>query len=152
MNPCARSDDTETNPLSEVREILDGAPRPTSSASPDDTTTSNRKAIEGDCPICFTEFASAEDIVYCKAACGNNIHRECFEQWARSKSGHDVRCVYCRTIWQGDEESLKRICKNKGRVNAEGYTNVASELGISGGRDYSTYHQPWVRRQGFGYY
>lgn len=38
------------------------------------------------------------------------------------------------------------------KVNGDGYVNVASELGISGARDYSTYHQYWVRQQGFGYY
>lgn len=37
-------------------------------------------------------------------------------------------------------------------VNNDGYVNVASELGISGARDYSTYHQQWVRQQGMGYY
>lgn len=39
-----------------------------------------------------------------------------------------------------------------GRVNAEGYVNVAGELGLNGARDYSTYHQRWVRQQGLGYY
>ncbi len=45
---------------------------------------------------------------------------------------------------------MKRISKN-GSVNEEGYVNVASELGLSGRRDYSSYHQPWVM-QNFGYY
>ncbi len=58
--------------------------------------------------------------------------------------------VGSRTPWQGDEDSMKRISK-QGRVNEEGYVNVASELGLSGVRDYSSYHQPWVRRN-LGYY
>lgn len=43
-----------------------------------------------------------EDLVWCKAACGQNFHRECFEQWKRSKNGRRVTCVYCRTEWQED--------------------------------------------------
>ena len=59
--------------------------------------------------------------------------------------------MYCRTPWQGDEDSLKRIKgKSSGKVNGEGYVNVAEELGLSGHRDYSTYNQFWVRRQGLG--
>lgn len=71
--------------------------------------------------------------MWCKAACGNNIHKGCFEQWARSQKGREVRCVYCRAPWQGDEDSIKNI-KAKGKVNSEGYVNVAAELGLSGTR------------------
>lgn len=38
-----------------------------------------------------------------------------------------------RTPWQGDEDSIKKI-KAKGKVNEEGYVNVARELGLSGTR------------------
>jgi len=72
-----------------------------------------------------------------------------------------------RTPWQGDPESLARI-KTSGKMNEEGYINVGDQLGLSGARgtypllrslpfltadaltlhvDYSSYHQPWVRRQ-----
>ncbi|RAL67306.1 hypothetical protein DID88_008069 [Monilinia fructigena] len=40
---------------------------------------------------------------WCKAACGQNFHRECFEQWKASKRGGVVTCVYCRTPWQDDD-------------------------------------------------
>lgn len=138
---------------SELHEIFSAAPAPASSeTSASSDAPSNRKEVSGDCPICFTEFEpETEDIVWCRAACGNNLHKDCFEQWARSQAGKEIRCVYCRTPWQGDEESLKRV-KNGGKVNGEGYVNVAGELGLSGARDYSTYHQYWVRRQGLGYY
>ncbi|MDI1487209.1 MAG: hypothetical protein OHK93_006478 [Ramalina farinacea] len=132
---------------SELRDIFAAAPAPIASASSSssssaaaDPSSSNRKAIEGDCPICFTAFEpDAEEIVFCRAACGNNIHAECFEQWAKSQAGKEVRCVYCRTPWQGDEEQMMRICRDKARkgvagVNGEGYVNVASELGLSGAR------------------
>ncbi|KAI4172223.1 MAG: hypothetical protein LQ343_003658 [Gyalolechia ehrenbergii] len=132
---------------SELREILSQAPLPASSvAAP--SAPSHRKEVAGDCPICFMEFEPEnEEIVWCKAACGNNIHKHCFEQWAKSqKRMSDVRCVYCRTPWHGDEESIEKI-KTEGRKNREGYVNVASQLGLSGRRDTSTYYQPWLRRQ-----
>lgn len=138
---------------SELHELFAAAPAPASSeTSASSDAPSNRKEVSGDCPICFTEFEEeANEIVWCRAACGNNIHKDCFEQWARSQAGKEIRCVYCRTPWQGDEKSLKRI-KDAGKMNGEGYVNVAGELGLSGARDYSTYHQYWVRRQGLGYY
>ncbi|CAF9932013.1 MAG: hypothetical protein HETSPECPRED_008249 [Heterodermia speciosa] len=117
---------------SELRDIFANAPIVGSQPSPD--ASSNRKEISGDCPICFTEFEpETEDIVWCKAACGNNIHKGCFEQWAKSQKGKEVRCVYCRTPWQGDPESLARI-KTTGMMNEEGYVNVADQLGLSGER------------------
>lgn len=59
-----------------------------------------------------------------------------------------MKCVYCRTPWKGDEDTVKRISKS-GKVNQEGYVNVAGELGLSGQRDMRSYHPYWVRR-GFG--
>ncbi|KAL8827706.1 MAG: hypothetical protein Q9170_006905 [Blastenia crenularia] len=134
---------------SELRDILSQAPLPASSvAAP--SAPSNRKEISGDCPICFMEFAPGnEEIVWCKAACGNNIHKHCFEQWAKSqKRISEVKCVYwvSRTPWQGDEESIEKI-KLQGRKNREGYVNVGAQLGLSGRRDTSSYHQHWLHRQ-----
>ena len=84
---------------SELRDIFAQAP-PIPSATPsaenaDSEHPSNRKAVDGDCPICFMAFEPAsEEIVWCKAACGNNIHKDCFEQWATSRAGAEVKCVY----------------------------------------------------------
>lgn len=45
----------------------------------------NRKPVDGgDCPICFEIMESGprrEALVWCKAACGQNIHRQCFDMW-----------------------------------------------------------------------
>ncbi|KAI0599601.1 hypothetical protein F4775DRAFT_118642 [Biscogniauxia sp. FL1348] len=93
----------------------------------------NRKAIEGDCPICFTPFEDGEDIVYCRATCGQNLHQECFEMWAvtkRQSARDQVTCPMCRTPWQGDDDMVKKV-KNTGVVGFEGYVNVARQLGIS---------------------
>lgn len=80
----------------ELREIFAGAPTVVSSeTSASSDAPSNRKEVSGDCPICFTEFEpEMEDIVWCRAACGNNLHKDCFEQWAKSQAGKEIRCVY----------------------------------------------------------
>ncbi|KAE8145392.1 RING finger domain-containing protein [Aspergillus avenaceus] len=112
-----------------------------------------RKAIDGDCPICFMEFEpDKEEIIWCQAACGNNVHKTCFQQWASTQRTQGVRCVYCRSQWQMDtsDVNLEQL-KRQGRTNAAGYTNVASQMGLSGRRDYSTYHPYWVSRQLFRY-
>ncbi|KAM0326142.1 hypothetical protein ACHAQA_006736 [Verticillium albo-atrum] len=91
-----------------------------------------RKPIEGDCPICFDELSvqSSEKIVWCRAACGQNIHRDCFETWAKTKRQSEVTCPFCRSVWEGDDEMMKTI-KKDGSVNREGYVNVADQLGMS---------------------
>jgi hypothetical protein len=93
------------------------------------------------------------ELVWCKAACGNNMHKDCFEQWAKSQAGKPVKCVYCRTLWQTEAGNIQELLKG-GSVGADGYVNVADQLGMSGERDYSSYHPFWVdrhlgRRRGF---
>lgn len=43
----------------------------------------------------------AEALVWCKASCGNNAHKQCFDRWAAAKrnNGQQVTCVYCRAPW-----------------------------------------------------
>ncbi|KAF9871966.1 ring finger domain-containing protein [Colletotrichum karsti] len=132
---------------SELKEIFDRAPPIEDPSEP--SQDKNRKPVEGDCPICFCELEadSQETVVWCRAACGQNIHKECFETWAatKRKGGHgnsDVTCPYCRSVWQGDEEMVKKI-KKGGQATSEGYVNVADQLGISTHRDYSTYSRWW---------
>jgi len=109
-----------------------------------------RKPLEGECPICVCDFEpeSGEAVVYCRTACGNNVHRACFEQWAATKKreGEAVTCPFCRALWQGEGKFVGGIPRT-GLVNEEGYVNVAAQLGLSGRRDYRTYHSHWVRRQ-----
>ncbi|KZL84259.1 swim zinc finger protein [Colletotrichum incanum] len=131
---------------SELREIFANAP-PIDGSS-EESQDKNRKPIEGDCPICFCELEtrSMETIVWCRAACGQNMHKECFETWAAAKrrgyGAGEVTCPFCRSIWQGDEDMVKNI-KKGGKITREGYVNVADQLGISTQRDYSTYSRWW---------
>ncbi|KXJ90534.1 hypothetical protein Micbo1qcDRAFT_234479 [Microdochium bolleyi] len=148
----------------ELREVMQDAPSIEVSDSDDNGNgdsgkaaahDKNRKAIEGDCPICFTAFedgsgGDGEDLVFCRAQCGQNLHRECFEMWARTKrsSARDaVTCPMCRTPWQGDEPVISKI-KESGILTGEGYVNVADQLGISPHRDTSTYYTRF--RPGYG--
>ncbi|KAI1100027.1 hypothetical protein F4804DRAFT_320107 [Jackrogersella minutella] len=127
----------------ELQEIFENAPPiETGGQSAATTHDKNRKPLEGDCPICFTPFEAAEDTVYCRATCGQNIHKECFEMWAATKrktARDEVTCPMCRTPWQGDDDVVKKI-KKTGIPGSDGYVNVADQLGISGIRDYSTYY------------
>jgi hypothetical protein len=106
--------------------------------------------------------------VYCKAACGNNVHKDCMDSWMRARQGK-ATCPYCRSIWAENDFAGKKVNLEGASRTEEGYINVASQLGISGergecrlllfveclligGADWSTYHQPWVRqRQGYRY-
>lgn len=55
------------------------------------------------------EFEDDEEIVWCRAACGNNVHKACFDQWARTKMGH-VTCPFCRTPWDyGDAPKAQKV-------------------------------------------
>ncbi|KAJ9297936.1 hypothetical protein DTO271G3_4157 [Paecilomyces variotii] len=138
---------------SELREIFQGAPSSSKEDASAEDTAGKRKPVEGDCPICFMEFdPKTEEIVWCKAACGNNVHKVCFRRWAMTQRANGVRCVYCRSDWQADEKGLElATLLQHGRVNDDGYVNVADQLGISGERDYSTYYQPWARRRYYSY-
>ncbi|KAJ4983600.1 SWIM zinc finger protein [Stagonosporopsis vannaccii] len=110
----------------------------------------NRKTIEGECPICYDELNIENDeIVYCKASCGNNVHKACMQSWIQVATSGRATCPYCRAPWDIDaafEGRLDNVDVNGLRRNEDGYLNVAGQLGLSGVRDYSSYHQFWVRR------
>jgi len=138
---------------SELRTIFARAPpipsADANSLAADATATRKPVSADDDCPICCTAFDPAADaIAWCRAACGNNVHAECFAQWAATKRAQRaaVTCPFCRTPWQEDEGEVARLAAG-GDVNDEGYVNVAARLGLSGRRDYSSYNPFWVGRQ-----
>ncbi|KAL2837669.1 hypothetical protein BJX68DRAFT_272964 [Aspergillus pseudodeflectus] len=138
----------------ELSEIYENSPlRHVKEKAEESETDGKRKPVEGDCPICFMEFEPGkENIIWCRAACGNNVHANCFQKWAATQNSRGVRCVYCRSPWQVEDADgrvgmdLEQL-RTQGQVGEDGYINVASQMGMSGERDYSTYHQHWVRRQ-----
>lgn len=75
-------------------------PEPEHNQDHPDEDNGNRKPVDGECPICVFSMEPGEGIVWCRASCGQNFHKECFDQWKRSKRGGRVTCVYCRAEWQ----------------------------------------------------
>ncbi|KAL1797512.1 hypothetical protein ACET3X_004118 [Alternaria dauci] len=139
---------------SELREVIKNAPPiPGVETDGKDGTEQegqdgNRKPIEGECPICYDELGRNEAIVYCKSSCGNNVHKACMQNWVAASKGK-ATCPYCRAKWEGDtslEGKLGDVDTRNLERNEDGYVNVAAQLGLSGERDYSTYHQYWVRQ------
>jgi hypothetical protein len=91
---------------SELKEITDNAPALPTETVEQTPNDGNRKPVEDDCPICCMPFApDSENIVWCQAACGNNIHEECFKLWAHSKK-ENVTCPFCRTLWHTNTQAL----------------------------------------------
>ncbi|KLU90484.1 Znf1 [Magnaporthiopsis poae ATCC 64411] len=146
---------------SELREIFDKAPPlpGTQENTCAEQGDHNRKPVEGDCPICFDELPSAADaakstknceqLVWCRAACGQNMHKHCFQMWSATKrqqagGSSPVTCPFCRSVWEEDaDDSVVKDLKKDGPLNQDGYVNVADQLGISPVRDYSTYSEWW---------
>ena len=127
---------------SELEEIFAHAPPiPTDLA---DDSRGNRKPTDGECPICYMDLDDEHNkLVWCKAQCGHNLHKSCFDQWAKSQGGMEVRCVYCRTPWETDIRDSEAI-KKAGEQDADGYLNVASQFGISRASDYSGYYREFA--------
>jgi len=104
------------------------------------TTTENnengvkQKIPEKDdfCPICYEEMTTNEALVYCKASCGNSIHKDCFNQWDKIQKSKKLptTCVYCRADWL--DETKKKEVKNNNKKNSdgvkmkEGYINLSN--------------------------
>ena len=133
---------------SELEQIFAHAPLILTDVGED--SKGRRKPTDGECPICYMELDEKNnELVWCKSQCGHNMHRSCFNQWAGSQQGKEVRCVYCRTPWEMDAQDPEAV-KAAGEYGEDGYINVASQFGMSRARDYSGYYQPWARRQ-FGH-
>ncbi|KAF1928670.1 uncharacterized protein M421DRAFT_62447 [Didymella exigua CBS 183.55] len=145
----------------ELRELIKNAPlipgvETDGNDRPGEEQDGNRKTIEGECPICYDELDSRNDeIVYCKTSCGNNVHKACMQSWIQVAARGRATCPYCRATWDTEEAfngTLGNVNTKGLQRNDDGYLNVAGQLGLSGERDHSTYHQFWVRRQfGRGY-
>ncbi|KAJ6164257.1 hypothetical protein N7470_002929 [Penicillium chermesinum] len=136
---------------SEICQIYEGSPMKQSQAPESRKHDGKRKPVEGDCPICFMEFEPNEKLVWCQAACGNNIHKTCFQQWCATSASRStgVRCVYCRTTWKfetGSTDFNMDAIRAQGKRNSEGYHNIAAQFGLSTerGMDLSLFFYPLI--------
>ncbi|CAI6331859.1 unnamed protein product [Periconia digitata] len=60
-----------------------------------------RKSISGECAICHREMDDQlEDITYCRAQCGQNLHAKCATNWVVLKK----KCPFCRSDWLDAQE------------------------------------------------
>jgi hypothetical protein len=73
----------EARTLSEIHDHHPDLPPSPAPSSPGRTRSSRpvRKPITDPCPICFEPFCCPDDAVWCRAQCGQNVHRTCFERW-----------------------------------------------------------------------
>ncbi|KAF8248331.1 hypothetical protein K440DRAFT_583555 [Wilcoxina mikolae CBS 423.85] len=133
---------------SELSEIFTGAPRGEEKGKGE----GGRKPLgQDDCPICYSGFreGEGEEVTWCKAMCGTNVHKGCFDEWRRMVKGA-VTCVMCRTPWE-EEVEVGEVVVGKKKKGRDGYVNVAGELGISTVRDMSTYSEWFTGRRGYGF-
>lgn len=139
----------------ELRELIKNAPlipgiETDGTDKPGEEQDGNRKPIEGECPICYDELnPKKDDIVHCNTSCGNNVHKVCMQSWVQVAARGKATCPYCRATWDTEEAfdgNLGHFDTKGLQRNEDGYLNIAGQLGLSGERDYSTYHQFWVRR------
>ncbi|RDA86198.1 hypothetical protein CP532_3477 [Ophiocordyceps camponoti-leonardi (nom. inval.)] len=104
-----------------------------------------RRPIEGDCSICFCELQGddPQPIVWCRAECGQNIHRQCMDTWLQSSEG-PPRCPMCRCPWEAERTNTFAALENA--ILNEGYANVGLELGMPLDRDTRSYSR-WFTGQ-----
>lgn len=119
---------------SELQELFANAPPLPAevAAAPEEEFDGKRKPVEDDCPICCMEFEDNEEVVWCRAACGNNVHKACFDQWAKTKLGH-VTCPFCRTEWEEEAPKAQKVKvaavdMSAVATGAGGYRNVRDQL------------------------
>lgn len=49
------------------------------------------------CPICLDDIKNGEPYDYCKYACGNPVHNQCFAMWTKNQK--NSTCILCRSKW-----------------------------------------------------
>ncbi|TDL21594.1 hypothetical protein BD410DRAFT_724161 [Rickenella mellea] len=118
-------------------------------SSQEDASAGGKKRripVEGDdCPVCYEGMHGSPQskLAFCEE-CGNALHKECFQQWARSKP--NPTCVFCRAKWVTPGASGA----SGSASTSEGYVNLGGVAGVSPVRDISTYYQG--PRRGQRYY
>ena len=115
----------------ELKDLFDNSPALPSQVAEESEMDGNRKAIEGECGICAMDFEEGESLVWCKAACGNNLHATCFKQWEKQKA--QVTCPFCRAHWQDDAKGKGKATMAEVTMPMDtgrgGYYNVGDQLG-----------------------
>ncbi|KAM3069442.1 hypothetical protein ACMFMF_008659 [Clarireedia jacksonii] len=115
-------------------------------------TGRHRELIEGHCLICMDELQPSDDLVWCEATCGKNVHHQCMNTWINEKHSEDctATCTYCRSFWifPWREERLCEIVdlRRDGFMTRSGYLNVAQELGMFDLNPPGKWSRQWINQ------
>ncbi len=65
----------------------------------------HQKPLDADpCPVCYEAIEGHESVLYCKASCGSNVHRDCYLRWHHHDPTRDhYECVMCRAQWKASD-------------------------------------------------
>jgi len=135
------------------RNVVDAYNRATGKASSSTAVDppKNRRmpGADDDCPVCYEEMHNVDmkTLTFCNE-CGNALHNECFQQWAR-KAGHNVTCVWCRAKWVYQQTAAAGGSSPAAARSSEGYINLSGVAGVSPVRDTSTYYHGPGRWRGY---
>jgi len=117
----------------------------------EDDTKVEQKPLEGnDCPICLEDFTAADKnkVVWCKAQCGNNIHKQCFNMYAKGK-GSNLICCFCRAPWEQAGGKAKKAGSQDGFLNFSATSGQSQRRDTSSYSSWHGYHQGYGRRYGY---
>lgn len=64
----------------------------------EDPNESGPRTVAGDCPICLEDLNSGDGVLWCKAQCGQNFHRDCINTWIYNNVDHKT-CAYWWAIF-----------------------------------------------------
>jgi len=131
----SRHSSTITSPSEDVQRSVE---------SPDVPHTNHtheimRRPITEDCGVCYEAIHTLEDAVWCRAECGQNIHRECWDlwsaEWHSQRSDSDVdeeqhpSCVFCRAPWvEAEITSLPEPVPMSSRTSGSTHTHSPHEV------------------------
>ncbi|KAJ5150659.1 uncharacterized protein N7500_010848 [Penicillium coprophilum] len=75
-------------------------------------SASQRKPVEGKCPICFNDFKSNHGARSCHS-CNNNVHEACFKVWEATvhASQHVFSCLHCNAPWKSNQYRTPHLAR-----------------------------------------
>jgi hypothetical protein len=94
-----------------------------------------RKPLDDDaeCAICyelFKDMKAGEKVTWCRAACGNNFHQECFDHWKNTPAQRaKPTCPLCRSDWLFQTASGGHAPLPRAKSYSAGYQNLAHTSG-----------------------
>lgn len=95
---------------------------PSASSNPTNSTTTpstRRKPITEPCAICLSPISSPSVAVWCRAQCGQNVHRTCFAEWRKQclKSAAQQRRRNRGFSNDGDEDGVEELQRLESAVS-----------------------------------